>query len=54
MKLHFTYEPNELPSNIGVAKALIESRLTPKDLLEISSYLNVYALNREEDGEKNA
>ena len=41
MKVFFSLEPNEKPSNIGIAKALIETDLKPSDLYEISRHLAV-------------
>ena len=44
MKLEIRMDVNETYSNIGLAKAIIESCLTSKDIHEVSSYLATYGM----------
>lgn len=52
MMLHIHLDSNENYSNIGMAKAIIESRLSVDDVRELAQYLTVYAENNqtEKDG----
>ena len=44
MKLTVEYEGNEMMTNIGMAKALIETNcFNSKDLSEIGQYLQIYS-----------
>lgn len=43
MKLSIHLETNEPMTNIGLAKALIESTLSPADLQELARYLLVFS-----------
>lgn len=47
MKLYIEFESNEAMTNIGFAKALIDTKwFSELDLCEISCYLNTYSLAR--------
>lgn len=46
MKLEIHLDAQELYTNIGMAKAMVESNLSVFDLKEIAEYLLVFAGNR--------